>query len=130
VAGTPFSAFSSKLVISGHWDYVELLSNVTLGSGANYLDPPNEPVSVQVGSYSATIPASSFVKGSTFGEWDFDGPINSVSIHAKIWLTGTKQYQVLVKAMTKLTGAKNPVPVTITLGPNTGSAQVTADIFP
>jgi hypothetical protein len=130
VTEAPFSAFSSKLVISGHGDYFELLSNVTLGSGTAYLNPASETVTLQVGTYSATIPPGSFAKGSTFGEWDFDGTVNSVAIHAKIWLTGTKHYEVLVKAMTKLTGAANPVPVTLTLGPNTGSAAVTAAIYP
>lgn len=126
---TPFGAFSSQLVIASH-SYFELLSNVTLGNGAAYLDPPSEPIAVQVGAYSATIPRGSFVKGSTFGEWDFDGPVNGVTIHARIWLTGTKQYLVLVKPMTALKGATNPVPVTLTLGTNAGSAPVTAAIFP
>jgi hypothetical protein len=83
-----------------------------------------------VGAFSATIPAGSFVKASTFGEWDFDGTVNGVTIHAKIWLIGTKQYVVLIKAMTALTGAKNPVPVRLTLGNNSGSAAVTADTYP
>jgi YVTN family beta-propeller protein len=126
----PFSFFSSKLVIAPSHNYFELLSDVTLGSGAAYLDPPGQPVTVQVGSFSATIPAGSFVKGSTFGEWDFDGTVNGTAIHAKIWLDGTKQYEVLVKGSTKLSGVTNPVPVTLTLGPNSGTASVTAAIYP
>jgi YVTN family beta-propeller protein len=125
----PFSFFSSKLVISGQSNpYFELLSNVTLGNGAAFLDPPAQPVTVQAGTFGATIPPGSF-KESQPGGWDFDGPINGVSIHAKIWLTGTKQYLALVKAQTALTGATNPVPVGLTLGPNSGTARVTAAIY-
>jgi uncharacterized repeat protein (TIGR03803 family) len=126
----PYSFFSSKLVIAPRNDYFELLSNVTLGSGAEYFSPTNEPVTVQVGPFTTTIPPGSLVNGSAYGEWDFDGPINGVTLHAKIWLTGTKQYDVLVKAATKLTGVTNPVPVTLTLGTDSGTAPVTADIFP
>jgi hypothetical protein len=125
----PFSFFSSKLVIALRSGYFELLSNVTLGSGAPYLDPPAQPITVAVGSFAATIPAGSFVKGSTFGEWDFDGTVNGAAIHARIWLTGTKQYLALVKAQAALTGATNPVPVGLTLGPNSGTAKVTAAIY-
>jgi uncharacterized repeat protein (TIGR03803 family) len=81
------------------------------------------------GAYSATIPTGSFVKTGSTSEWGFDGPVNGVNAHARIWLTGTKQYLVLIKAMTALRGATNPVPVTLTLVPNSGSASVTAAIF-
>lgn len=126
-AGVPFSFFSSKLTISST-AYFQLLSNITLGSVAPPLNPPAQPVTIAVGSFSTTIPVGSFV-ASTSGEWDFDGAVAGVAIHARIWVTGTKQYLVLVKAMTALPGVKNPVPVTVTIGPNTGSASVTAAIF-
>lgn len=56
---------------------------------------------------------------------------NSVSVHVVIWLTGTKQYLFLVKAYgASLTGIANPVPVTLTIGSNIGSTQVTGTIVP
>jgi hypothetical protein len=116
-------------VISQSHNYFELLSDVTLGSGAAFLDPPSEPVTVQVGTFTATIPPGSFVKASTSGEWDFDGPINGVNIHARIWLTGTKQYLVLVKTMAAPVNPTNPVLVTLSLSTNSGTAPVTAAIY-
>jgi uncharacterized repeat protein (TIGR03803 family) len=128
-APTPFSFFSSRLVIAPHNDYFELLSNITLGSGAAYLDPPTQTLIAEVGTFTATVPPGSFVKASTSGEWDFDGPIIGVNIHARIWLTGTKQYLVLIRPTTALTGAKNSMPVTLSLGTNSGTAPVTAAIY-
>jgi YVTN family beta-propeller protein len=125
----PLSFFSSKLVVSLQSSpYFELLSSLTLGSGAAFLDPSAQPVTVQAGTFGATIPPGSF-KESQPGEWDFDGTVNGTAIHAKIWLTGTKQYLVLVKASTKLAGITNPVPVTLTLLNNSGTAKVTAAIY-
>lgn len=127
----PFNLFSPKLVISLQTaPFFELVSNVSLGRGAANLDPPAEPVTVNVGAFSATIPLGSFVKTSTPGEWGFDGTVNNAAIHAKIWLTGQKQYLVLIKVMAALTEAKSPVPVTLVLGSDSGAATVTAAVFP
>ncbi len=125
----PLSFFTSKLFISQSKSYFELLSNITLGSGADWLNPVTDPVTIQVGSFAATIPPGSF-KGAQYGPWTFDGTVNGAVIHSVIWLTGTKQYQVLAKVQqANVAGAKNPVTVRLTLGPNSGTAQVTGKIY-
>jgi YVTN family beta-propeller protein len=120
----PFRFFSSKLFIDRDSRFV-LLSNITLGDGARPLHPPTEALSVQVGSFAATMGPGSFHKGSVPGEWRFDGTVKSVPIHARIFLTGTEQYLVLVEAKTALPGAK----VRLTPSNNSGTAEVTAAIF-
>ncbi len=125
----PLSFFTSKLFISQSKSYFELLSNITLGSGADWLNPVTDPVTIQVGSFAATIPPGSF-KGAQYGPWTFDGTVNGAVIHSVIWLTGTKQYQVLAKVQqANIAGAKNPVTVRLTLGPNSGTAPVTGKIY-
>jgi YVTN family beta-propeller protein len=128
IPGIPLS-FTSKLFISQSKSYFELLSNITLGSGADWLNPVTDPVTIQVGSFAATIPPGSF-KGAQYGPWTFDGTVNGAVIHSVIWLTGTKQYQVLAKVQqANIAGAKNPVTVRLTLGPNSGTAPVTGKIY-
>ena len=124
----PFSFFSSKLFIDRDSRFV-LLSYITLGDGARPLHPPAEALSVQVGSFAATIGPGSFHEGPVPGEWRFDGTIKSVPLHARILLTGTKQYLVLVEAKTALPGAGNPVKVRLTPSNNSGTAEVIAAIF-
>lgn len=123
----PFSLFSSSLVIAG--SYVELLSNVTLASSGEDINPPTGPVTVEVGAFSVTIPPGAFAKGSVYGEWDFDGTVDGHAVHARLWWKGGKQYLVLAKVTAALTGVSNPVPVTLSLANNAGSQTVTAAIY-
>ncbi len=130
----PFSSFSSKLFVQTGATPpkygLELLSQLTLGPGASPLNPPAQAVSLQVGPYGVTVPAGSYTQ-TRFGTWNFDGTVDGVKLHSVIWLTGTKQYQFLADASgANLAGTKNPVPVMLMLGPNSGSANVTGAIYP
>jgi YVTN family beta-propeller protein len=120
----PFRAFSSKLLVVQHTDALQLQSDVTLGSLAGNFDPTMQPVTLQVGIFSVTIPPGSFVKVKT-GEWDFNGTVAGVPIQAEISVTRNNMYQIYVQAMTG-----NPVPVALTLGTNAGAASVTGTISP
>ena len=64
-AAVPFSAFSAKLEITfgkrPNTDAFELNSSFTLGSASNGINPPGEPVTLQVGAFTTTIPSGSFM---------------------------------------------------------------------
>jgi hypothetical protein len=86
----PFSAFSAKLAIqSGAPPGFDLNGSFTLGTGSNGIQPLNEPMTLQIGTSSITIPAGSFQKNAK-GRFVFQGVINSVNLQAQIVPLGSK----------------------------------------
>lgn len=130
----PFLAFSAKLEIGlehkPNKDPFELLSSFTLGSASNGIKPAIEPVTLKIGTFTTTIPASSF-KEIGLGIFVFRGVIASVRLEALIAPTGSSRYALVAAAQdANLTGTANPVPVTLTIGDDCGTASVTALIIP
>jgi uncharacterized repeat protein (TIGR03803 family) len=126
----PFAAFSAQLLIqfgkAPNTDLFELSSNFTLGSASNGINPPAEPVTLQVGTFTTTIPSLSFTGAGSFS---FQGVINGVDLTVGISPTRTKQYAfTAVATNASLTGTVNPVPVKLTIGADTGTVSVTAAI--
>ena len=80
-----------------------------------------------VGSYSVTIPSGSFQNTGT-GTWAYDGTINGVALEVRISQTGANSYLVQADVSgVNLTKLNNPVTVTLSIGQNAGTTQVTAD---
>ncbi|HEX3497256.1 MAG TPA: hypothetical protein VHT02_08830, partial [Methylocella sp.] len=131
VPPVPFAAFSSQLSIqfspTPNIDVFQLSSNFTLGSASNGINPPAEQVTLQVGTFTTTIPPLSFTGAGSFS---FQGVINGVNLTVGISPTGTKRYALTAVAQNaSSTGTVNPVPVTLTIGPDTGTVSVTAGII-
>jgi len=130
--GVPFLAFSARLQLdidaNPAGDALALESSFTLGMTAPAINPLTQAVSFQVGPFSATIPAGQFKQ---FGPlFSFTGVISGVNVQALIAPTGTMRYAFAAAAEhPNLTGTKNPVPVTLTIGNDTGMKSVNAIIF-
>ena len=75
--GVPFSSFSGKLELDPEDGSFDLNARFTLGAGGS-VSPPNQPVSLTIGTYSVTIPAGSFV--NSHGGYRFEGVINGVRL--------------------------------------------------
>jgi hypothetical protein len=85
-------------------------------------------VILQVGTFTVTIPPGSF-KGNGFGSFTFFGQIHGVALGVVIEPTGTKRYALEAAALdANLKGTKNPVPVTLIIGDDSGTTSVTADL--
>jgi uncharacterized repeat protein (TIGR03803 family) len=128
----PFSAFSAKLDINlikkPNQDSLRLQSDFTLGSASNGINPVTEAVTLQIGSFTTTIPAGSF-EGKKFGPFEFHGTIDGVNLHVEIRPTGAKRYAFEAEAWhASLTGTTNPVPVTLTIGDDSGTTSIKANI--
>jgi YVTN family beta-propeller protein len=104
-------------------------SQFTLSSTAsNGINPVTEPVTLQVGTFGTTIPPGSFTKNRN-GSFTFVGVIGGVSLNALIKPTGTLRYAFHTAATgASLTGTKNPVQVTLTIGDDRGLTSVRARI--
>jgi YVTN family beta-propeller protein len=140
--GVPFLAFNAKLEIDldrkPNQDRFELQSHFTLSSTAPPIHPVVEPVTLQIGSFSTTIPPGSFKKHEhededehehEGGVFSFHGVIDGVRLEALIKRTGTLRYAFKAEARhANLTGTTNPVQVMLTIGGNSGTTSVKADI--
>jgi len=100
-----------------------------LSSTAPVINPPTEAVTLQIGTFAVTIPPRSF-KETPQGYFIFVGVINGARLEALIEHTGTLRYALQAKAVgASFTGTVNPVPVTLTIGDDTGTTSVKALIF-
>ena len=132
--GIPFGAFSAKLEIhfgkSPNTEHLNFNANLILGSASNGINPPAEPVTIKVGTFTITIPPGSF-DGTGFGPFQFEGVIDGVRLVVLIQPTGATRYSFhAVAHNANLTGTTNPVPVTLTIGDDSGTTTVKANISP
>ncbi|HXN88337.1 MAG TPA: YncE family protein, partial [Methylocella sp.] len=133
-AGVPFLAFNARLAIAfgaaPNEDSFNLHSTFTLSSTAPGLHPHRDPVTLQVGTFSITIPPRSF-REQPDGSFFFAGVMSGVSLKAQIYHTGTLQYAFHAKATgASLTGTKNMAYVTLIISGDSGATSVTAKITP
>jgi YVTN family beta-propeller protein len=130
--GVPFLAFSAKLAIQfgsiPTKDAFGFGSNFILSSTAPGIDPVTEPVTLQVGTFTTTIPPRSFKKQKG-GSFTFEGAIHGVGLGALIKRTGTLRYTFEAQARgANLTGTVNTVYATLTIGGDSGVTSVMAEI--
>ena len=88
-------------------------------------------MTLSVGSYTVTVPASAFkqlAKGAKEGGYVYTGTMNGVTLSEQLTQTGINSYSLQVSATGVVPATKNPVPVTLTIGTNFGTASVTAKI--
>ena len=116
----PFASSSAELDIRN--DIVSLSGFFTLGANSNGIDPVTENVTLQIGTFSVTIPAGSF-KLNPDQSYGFKGGINGVSIEIQVSKTGQRLFIFdAVFTGLDLTGITNPETVVLTFGINSGSA--------
>jgi len=139
--GVPFLAFNAHLQIQ----FGSLPNRYAFGLGSGFMlsstapaiNPLTAPVTLQIGTFSTTIPAGSFKKHEHEHEHDhedgffsFRGVIGGVELGAWITPTGTLRYTFDAGAKgANLTGTTNPVQVMLTIGGDSGTTSVTASIF-
>ena len=124
----PFSSFNAKLKIFGGSKHeFELNATFTLGSGSTGIDPLTEAVTLQIAGYSATIPAGSFRElqhGPKKQDYVYSGTINGVALHVCIEGFGDSSYRFKAEGSPVNLNSSEKVPVTITIGENTGTESV------
>jgi hypothetical protein len=123
VPPVPFSAFTAKLTISSFQPKFTLLSNFTLGSTSNGINPAFEAVTLKIGTFTVTIPPGSFTLTAP-GTYSFSGVISGLTINASITHTGGKSYTFDATANANLSRTKSPTTVTLTIA--NGTATTTA----
>ena len=80
----PFAAFTLKAEITlGPPSSFEVNASFTLGAGSDGIKPLTEAFTLQVGTFSTTIPAGSFQQDPK-GRFKFEGVISGVSLEVQI----------------------------------------------
>jgi len=129
---TPFAAFTAQVEIrlgprTGS-DAFQERATFTLGAASDGINPPTEAVSFQIGTFSTTIPARSFHAGPR-GQFTFEGVINGVTLEVRIAPQGDKSFIFQAEGTNAdLSGTTNPVTVMLTIGDDSGTISVTAEI--
>jgi 6-phosphogluconolactonase len=100
----------------------------TLGAGSSGIDPATESVELQLGSFSVTVPAGSFTEHHK-REYRYEGRINGTDLHFTIEHLRGDDYSFDVDGRATIANFfKNPVTVVLTIGEDTGTISVKADI--
>jgi hypothetical protein len=133
VQTVPFSSFSAQLALSGGSSPgFDLKATLALGSGSNGIDPLGEAVTLQIGSYTVTLPPGSLHQlqnGSKADAYVYAGTLNGVALQIQMVPLGGSTYQFKAEGSpVNLTGSPNPVPVTLTIGNDTGTITVAATL--
>jgi 6-phosphogluconolactonase (cycloisomerase 2 family) len=120
----PFSSSFAKLEIAKQG--FDLKESFTLGANSNGINPITENVTLQIGTFSVTIPPGSF-KQIPYGRFAFEGVINGVRLEVQILPLGNNIFTFKAEGKgVNLTGLTNPVTVVLTIGDDTGSTAVAA----
>jgi 6-phosphogluconolactonase len=148
----PFAAFRlrTKIDVDRKTSF-KVDGGFTLGSGSDGINPLTEDVTLQVGTFSTTIPAGSFREKRSHefeierkgdkeekkkeGEEErrrsfaFEGYVNGVDLEVTIYQVGGRRFIFACRGRGHiLSEIVNPVTVGLTIGDDEGSTTVSADI--
>jgi YVTN family beta-propeller protein len=128
-----FSAFAPDLTVYPVQSEFSIKASFTLGATSNAINPPTEQVTLQIGSFTTTIPIGSFVNvPGVPGYFTFVGVVDGVSLNVLIRQTSGNNYILGVIAKSISLTIPNPpatVPVTLTIGGDKGTTTVTPAII-
>ena len=125
-----FAAFHARVEIEDerHEREFEVKGTFTLGAGSDGIHPDTEVVTLEVGTFSATIPAGSFRRHG-HGTFKFEGLAGGARLEVKIQARGGKRFEFKAEGKGAQVGTANPVTVLLAVGDDAGStlARVKAD---
>jgi hypothetical protein len=124
---TAFSAFNATAQIGGQSPgSFSLDGRFTLGTGSNGISPLTETVTLQLGTYSVTLPPGSFKRGDD-GRLVFRGLIDGVTLQIQIASLGANRHSFRAQGRgANLNGTTTPVTVVLTIGDDSGTTTAVA----
>jgi len=131
VQAVPFASFKANLVIAtGKIPGFALNSSFTLSSGSPALQPLTQTVTLQIANYTLTLPAGSLhpLWNGTDAPLVYDGTVNGAHLVIALISLGNNTWSFNAAGTPVTISAANPVPVTLTIGQNTGATSAQAII--
>jgi len=133
IAAFPAKACSSSRlaaslqILAGPPVGFDLEATLSLDSSA-VVNPLTQVVGIQIGTFSASLPAGSFKfvqNGKNTGAYVFQGSLNGTNLKVQITPLGQNQFQVsAIGKQVDLSGLTSPVTVTVGIGGNSASTSV------
>jgi hypothetical protein len=121
------TSFANLEITAGPPPGFDLNGNFALGENTNGINPLTEDVTLQIGTFSVTIPAGSFQQIPQ-GRFAFEGVNNGVSLEVQIVPLGNNTFTFKAEGTgLDLSGLSNPITVVMTIGINSGTTTVTAE---
>lgn len=120
----PFENFEA--VLEPDDEEFDLYGEFALGAASNGIDPKDEDVTLQIGSFSVIIPAGSF--DADDGAFEFEGVIDGVELEVEIELIMDRTYSFEAEG-DGVDPSTEPDPVTIvlTIGDDRGETTDSSD---
>jgi hypothetical protein len=118
-----FAKFKAEVEVKSAKKEWEVEGTFTLGPTSDGINPPNEAVSLGVGSFEITFPQGTF-KLTPTGAFAFEKTINGMKIEATISPTATPDvfsFEFEFKNAADPTGGTNTTPVALAIGNDSGS---------
>jgi hypothetical protein len=122
-----FGTFNAVLTEYPNVPMFSLNANFTLAAGSNGINPPTEPVTLQIGNFTITIPPGSFSAPSP-GYFSFVGVVSGANLTIVIrrgagntWLFGVIGRNINLTTI----NPPGPVGITLTIGDDSGTVGVT-----
>ncbi len=130
IQAVPFASFHPSLSIDDGWHpgFV-LTSSFTLGSSSTGLSPATETLTLQIANYTLTLPAGSFHRlwKAADAPYGYEGTVNGATVGLVLVPLGNNTFSFdAAGSPVTFPGIKNPVPVTLTFGTDTGTTSVKA----
>src|SRR5438445_652768 len=129
-ADQPFAAFHARIEIEQerHKREFEVKGTFTLGAGSDGIHPDTEVVTLEVGTFSATISAGSFRRHG-HGTFKFEGVAGGARLEVKIQARGGNRFEFKAEGKGAQVGPATPVTVRLAIGDDAGSTapRVKAD---
>jgi hypothetical protein len=122
-SAVPFASLSVEAELKGSPpSRFEVEGRLTLGAGSNGIDPTTEPVTLQLGTWTATISPGLFRRHRS-GTFVYAGVVGGVALGARLTPRGGGTYAFLFEGSGGLgSGVTAPLSVTLTIGDDTGTA--------
>lgn len=110
-------------------DWFDTFASFTLGAESDGIDPLKEQVTIQIGTFSTTIPSRSFKLVG--GDIVFRGRVDGVKLYVSFHQISGEAYELWMYAnCATLVGTANPVRVGLAIGDDSGAVTVTARFGP
>lgn len=125
LAGTvPFSQFSPTVTLTPL--SFSFSASFTLGSTATALMPNTQSMTLTIGGLTVTLPAGALqLSKPTTGQYSYTGAVNGINLAVRLQGKNLGPYSVSVTGTGyNFTGAGSPLPVSLTIGNNKGTASV------
>lgn len=117
----PFERFSARASLEPNEGEFDIKGRFMLGAGSNGIDPANEGVTLQVGTFSATIPAGAF-RLDKHGRFRFEGLVNGAALQISIRRLDENEFRFSAQGRgVSVARTKDPVILRLIVGNDGGT---------